>query len=92
MVIVVGAQETGPFSMLSFDALGVFSHDKVQPFGKGRNGLAPSGGAACVILEPSDSLRFEDYEVSPVQNFLAAASLPTAPTSVRPMLTRKKWR
>lgn len=66
MVIVVGAQETGPFSMLSFDALGVFSPDKVQPFGKGRNGLAPSGGAACVILEPSDSLRFEDYEVSPV--------------------------
>lgn len=66
MVIVVGAQETGPFSMLSFDAMGVFSPDKVQPFGKARNGLAPSGGAACVILEPSDSLRFEDYEVSPV--------------------------
>ena len=66
MVIVVGAQETGPFSMLSFDAMGVFSPDKVQPFGKGRNGLAPSGGAACVILEPSDSMRFEDYKVSPV--------------------------
>ena len=50
IVIVVGAQETGLASMQSFDALGVFSCTHVAPFGKERNGLAPSG-AACVILE-----------------------------------------
>ena len=63
MVIVVGAQECGSqYCMEAFDALGVFSPDKVQPFGKGRNGLAPSGGAACIILEPSDSLRLKGEE------------------------------
>lgn len=51
IVIVVGAQETGLASMQSFDALGVFSSTSVKPFDKWRNGLAPSGGAACVILE-----------------------------------------
>lgn len=61
MVIVIGAQEvTSNYCMEAFDALGVFSPDKVQPFGKGRNGLAPSGGAACIILEPSDSLRLKE--------------------------------
>lgn len=64
MVIVVGAQECGSqYCMEAFDALGVFTSDKVQPFGKGRNGLAPSGGAACVILEPSDSLRLKEEKV-----------------------------
>lgn len=64
MVIVVGAQECGSqYCMEAFDALGVFSPDKVQPFGKGRNGLAPSGGAACIILEPSDSLRLKEDKV-----------------------------
>lgn len=64
MVIVVGAQECGPqYCMEAFDALGVFTSDKVQPFGKGRNGLAPSGGAACIILEPSDSLRLKEEKV-----------------------------
>lgn len=61
MVIVIGAQEcTSRYCMEAFDALGVFSPNKVQPFGKGRNGLAPSGGAACIILEPSDSLRLKE--------------------------------
>lgn len=61
MVIVIGAQEvTSNYCMEAFDALGVFSPDKVQPFGKSRNGLAPSGGAACIILEPSDSLRLKE--------------------------------
>lgn len=65
MVIVIGAQETTTeYCMEAFDALGVFSPDKVQPFGKGRNGLAPSGGAACIILEPSDSLRLKEEKVS----------------------------
>jgi 3-oxoacyl-[acyl-carrier-protein] synthase-1 len=64
MVIVIGAQECGSqYCMEAFDALGVFSPDKVQPFGKGRNGLAPSGGAACIILEPSDSLRLREEKV-----------------------------
>lgn len=64
MVIVVGAQECGSqYCMEAFDALGVFSPDKVQPFGKDRNGLAPSGGAACIILEPSDSLRLKEDKV-----------------------------
>lgn len=64
MVIVIGAQEcTSRYCMEAFDALGVFSPDKVQPFGKGRNGLAPSGGAACIILEPSDSLRLKEEKV-----------------------------
>lgn len=64
MVIVVGTQEaTSQYSMEAFDALRVFSPDKVQPFGKGRNGLAPSGGAACIILEPSDSLRLKEEKV-----------------------------
>jgi 3-oxoacyl-[acyl-carrier-protein] synthase-1 len=64
MVIVIGTQETEPdYCMEAFDALDVFSPDKVQPFGKGRNGLAPSGGAACIILEPSDSLRLKEEKV-----------------------------
>lgn len=64
MVIVIGAQECGSqYCMEAFDALGVFSPDKVQPFGKDRNGLAPSGGAACIILEPSDSLRLKEEKV-----------------------------
>lgn len=64
MVIVIGAQETtSNYCMEAFDALGVFSPDKVQPFGKNRNGLAPSGGAACIILESSDSLRLKEEKV-----------------------------
>ena len=64
MVIVIGAQECeSDYCMEAFDALGVFSPDKVQPFGKNRNGLAPSGGAACIILEPSDSLRLKEENV-----------------------------
>ena len=64
MVIVIGAQETtSNYCMEAFDALGVFSPNKVQPFGKGRNGLAPSGGAACIILESSDSLRLKEEKV-----------------------------
>lgn len=67
MVIVVGAQESSSnHCMEAFDALRVFSSDKVQPFGKDRNGLAPSGGAACIILEPSDSLRLKEDKVYPL--------------------------
>ena len=55
MAIVVGAQETNVYSMQSFDALCVFTADAVRPFCDHRNGLAPSGGAACVVLETERS-------------------------------------
>lgn len=58
MVIVVGVQEAGLTSMQSFDALRVFSQKKVQPFGKDRDGLAPSGGAACIIMERNFDVHF----------------------------------
>ena len=55
--IVVGAQEVGLHAYTSFDALGIFSHRTdnpaaaSRPFDTERDGLVPSGGAACVILE-----------------------------------------
>ena len=55
--IVVGAQEVGLHAYTSFDALGIFSHRTdnptaaSRPFDRDRDGLVPSGGAACVILE-----------------------------------------
>lgn len=55
--IVVGAQEVGLHAYTSFDALGIFSHRTdnptaaSRPFDCDRDGLVPSGGAACVILE-----------------------------------------
>ncbi len=55
--IVVGAQEVGLHAYTSFDALGIFSKrtDNPQaasrPFDSDRDGLVPSGGSACVILE-----------------------------------------
>ena len=57
LVIVGGAQETNWESMASFDALGVFSTRQYDPAGASRpfdidrDGLVPSGGAACLILE-----------------------------------------
>ena len=57
LVIAGGAQETNWLSMASFDALGAFStrHDAPEeasrPFDAERDGLVPSGGAACLVLE-----------------------------------------
>ena len=57
IVIAGGAQETGWESMASFDALNAFSlrEDAPQkasrPFDRGRDGLVPSGGGACLVLE-----------------------------------------
>lgn len=57
IVITGGAQETNWQAMASFDALGVFSvrHDSPKeasrPFDADREGLVPSGGAACLIIE-----------------------------------------
>ncbi len=58
--IVVGAQEVGLHAYTSFDALGIFSQraddpEKAsRPFDAARDGLVPSGGAACVILESAE--------------------------------------
>lgn len=55
-IICGGCQEINPEATFAFDALRSFSTSKepeeaVRPFDKGRNGLVPSGGAACLILE-----------------------------------------
>ena len=57
MILCGGAQETNPYSMSSFDALGTFSirtdepTKASRPFDKSRDGLIPSGGAAALVLE-----------------------------------------
>ena len=57
MVLAGGAQELNWYSMASFDALQVMSvrHDDPaaasRPFDADRDGLVPSGGAACLVLE-----------------------------------------
>lgn len=62
-VICGGAQEISWESMCSFDTLGAFSsHEEApakasRPFDKDRDGLVPSGGAACIILESMTKAR-----------------------------------
>ena len=57
MVICGGAQETNYLSMSGFDAISAFSINisnpagASRPFDRDRDGLVPSGGSACVILE-----------------------------------------
>lgn len=63
MAIVVGAQESGISAMQSFDALGIFAQEKVIPFGEGEEGLAPSGGAACVIMERNINLHYRSSHI-----------------------------
>ncbi len=59
-ILAGGAQEINWHVMASFDALGAFSTNinepkkASRPFDKDRDGLIPSGGAACVILERLD--------------------------------------
>ena len=56
-IICGGAQEISWQSMCSFDTLGAFSSREdspekaSRPFDRDRDGLVPSGGAACVVLE-----------------------------------------
>lgn len=63
VVIVGGTQETNWQSMASFDALGAFSmrcddpHAASRPFDRDRDGLVPSGGAACLVLESASHAR-----------------------------------
>ncbi len=60
-IICGGAQEINKWAMGSFDGLGVFSTNEIdptkasRPFDKGRDGLIPSGGAATLILESYES-------------------------------------
>jgi len=60
-VICGGAQEINKYATASFDGLGVFSPNEVnptkasRPFDKNRDGLIPSGGAATLILESYES-------------------------------------
>ena len=60
IILCGGAQETNPYSMSSFDALGAFSVRTAEPtkacrpFDKDRDGLIPSGGAAALVLEDYD--------------------------------------
>lgn len=60
-IICGGAQEINKYAMGSFDGLGVFSPDEVdpakasRPFDVSRNGLIPSGGGATLILESYES-------------------------------------
>jgi len=63
VVVAGGAQEMNWESMASFDALGVFStraddpEGASRPFDADRDGLVPSGGAACLILEDLEHAR-----------------------------------
>ena len=60
VVICGGAQETNYLSMGSFDGISAFSvrvddpTKASRPFDRHRDGLVPSGGAACVVLEDYD--------------------------------------
>jgi 3-oxoacyl-[acyl-carrier-protein] synthase-1 len=57
IVITGGTQETNWQSMASFDALGAFSKREDEPekasrpFDRERDGLVPSGGSACLVIE-----------------------------------------
>lgn len=63
IAIVGGTQETNWPSMASFDALGAFSTRMDQPeaasrpFDRDRDGLVPSGGAACLVIETAKHAR-----------------------------------
>lgn len=59
VILCGGCQEINEDSIFAFDGLRVFSKNRnpkeaVRPFDKNRDGLAPSGGAACLILEDFD--------------------------------------
>lgn len=69
VVLVGGAQETCWEGMACFDALGVFSmrtdepRKASRPFDASRDGLVPSGGAACLVLEDLAHARKRGAEV-----------------------------
>ena len=68
-VLCGGAQETNYYSMASFDALGAFSKrmdeptKASRPFGRDRDGLIPSGGAAALVLESYDHAKARGADI-----------------------------
>ena len=68
-VICGGAQEISWQSMCSFDALGAFSRREndpetaSRPFDRDRDGLVPSGGAAALVLEASESAKARGAQI-----------------------------
>lgn len=62
-IICGGAQEINWQALCSFDGLGAFADDSInpaeasKPFDKSRTGLIPSGGAAAIVLENFDSAK-----------------------------------
>jgi len=60
-ILCGGAQEVNPYSVGSFDGLGVFSANMEypqrasRPFDKNRDGLVPSGGGAALVVESYES-------------------------------------
>lgn len=69
IVLAGAAQETGWESMASFDALGAFSlrtgepERASRPFDAERDGLVPSGGAACLVVEDLGHARARNASV-----------------------------
>lgn len=63
IILCGGAQEVDLYSVINFDALGIFSKSEnnpqkaSRPFDKNRDGLVPSGGAASLILESAESAK-----------------------------------
>lgn len=69
MLICGGAQEANWQSMINFDALSAFSTRESEPrkasrpFDRDRDGLVPSGGAGCVVLESYESAKQRGAEI-----------------------------
>lgn len=59
IMICGGCEEVNLESTYAFDALGNFAEDAngVRPFDAERKGLAPSGGAACLVLESEEHVK-----------------------------------
>jgi 3-oxoacyl-[acyl-carrier-protein] synthase I len=63
IVVCGGSQELCWQSMAAFDGLRVFSmridtpHQAVRPFDRDRDGLVPSGGSACLVIESEEHAR-----------------------------------
>jgi 3-oxoacyl-[acyl-carrier-protein] synthase-1 len=68
-ILCGGAQETNWRSMMNFDALSAFSARETdpagasRPFDRDRDGLVPSGGAACVVMETLESAKARGSEI-----------------------------
>lgn len=90
--VVVGAQEVNSHAFTSFDALGIFSRNvddyehASRPFDRSRDGLVPSGGAACVILESSSHYEMSAsvHDISDTSVVVQGYGFSTSPNIVTP--------